>query len=303
MPRVAIIEGGFMKTPIEFPDLKLEYRDYRDNLIVDKNNPILIQKAWRDHFAGGSFFKEDKNGGKAYLGVPNSEDALTWNVFRSLQKESPEGLELIANVFGLSPIEKILFWGCDVESRGDEQQFLNTLIRATDGQLKGTMTEPDIVLIAESEVAFVECKLNLGGNTSPWIARGSHKASDKPTGPEKRLAVYKKVGFREFEGLTDWQDYYQLIRNYVYARLLANAVEKKPVLIPLINGDHKATLEQYFKKAFAGPLGESGVLRKMRTWQDIQTAISSSGLLCRAELFKKFEEALRASRNKGFKED
>jgi len=152
-------------------ELGLKHFDYRTNLIVDVDNPILIQKAWRDRFSGPSYWKEGKDGGKAYLGVQHGEDALTWNVFRGLQKEGPKGHKIISHVLGLSQIEKILFWGCDVESNGEEQQLLSILIRTTDGELKGTMTEPDLVIITTEEVTFVECKLNLNGCQSPWQAR------------------------------------------------------------------------------------------------------------------------------------
>ena len=40
--------------------------DFRTNLIVDANNPVLILKAWRDHDTQG----------RAYLGAPHGEDAL-----------------------------------------------------------------------------------------------------------------------------------------------------------------------------------------------------------------------------------
>lgn len=61
----------------------MEY-DFRNNLIIDKNNPILIQKAWRDRFSAESHWNAGY-GGEAYLSRKNSEDALTWNIFRSLQ--------------------------------------------------------------------------------------------------------------------------------------------------------------------------------------------------------------------------
>lgn len=46
--------------------------DFRDNLIIDRYDPVLA--ALR-----GSKIKD--------LRSENSEDALTWNVFRSLRKE------------------------------------------------------------------------------------------------------------------------------------------------------------------------------------------------------------------------
>ena len=83
--------------------------DFRTNLIVDVNNPVLILKAWRDHDTQG----------RAYLGAPHGEDALTWNVFRSLDptrkptkpaEEVDRDGKTVGRIFGLSgPPEEMLF--------------------------------------------------------------------------------------------------------------------------------------------------------------------------------------------------
>ncbi len=106
--------------------------DYRGNLIADKNNPILIQKAWRDRFSSKSHW--DAGCGIEYISKPNSEDALTWNVFRTLQLSGKKGLKIVSNLFNISKVNTMLFWGCDVESYGEGQQLLNILIRTVDGK-------------------------------------------------------------------------------------------------------------------------------------------------------------------------
>ena len=286
-----------MKSEKIIPEDKKQY-DYRSNLIVDPDNPILIQKAWRDHFSGESYWKEGKDGGKAYLGVRHGEDAMTWNVFRSLQQEGPKGYQVIADIFGLSQVEKILFWGCNVETAGEEQQLLSILIRRTDGQLKGTMTEPDLVLITVSEVVFVECKLNQSGKQSPW--RAQRGPSGRESGAAKRMEVYKER-FPEIDEIKDWQDIYQIIRQYVYARLLGDALGKKPVVIPLINEDHLAVLEHIYLRAKSGPLGQAGILRDMVTWQALLSAISGANLKCGMALQNQMSEAFKASKRYGKK--
>jgi hypothetical protein len=117
--------------------------DFRTNLIVDVNNPVLILKAWRDHDTQG----------RAYLGAPHGEDALTWNVFRSLgptrkptrpAEEVDRDGKTVGRIFGLSgPPEEMLFWGCDPDGTSEAQQELSICLRALDGKLKGNMTEPD----------------------------------------------------------------------------------------------------------------------------------------------------------------
>jgi len=132
--------------------------DYRGNLIVDKDNPILIQKAWRDRFSGEGHWREGY-GGQAYLSRPNSEDALAWNVFRTLQLSGERGLRVISDVFKIFEVDKMLFWGCDVEHHGEEQQLLNILIRTIDGKHRGTMTEPDLVIINNNRKRSCFCRM------------------------------------------------------------------------------------------------------------------------------------------------
>jgi len=275
-------------------DLWFKRFDFRSNLLIDQDNPILIQKAWRDHFAGESYWKEDKDGGKAYLGVLHGEDALTWNVFRSLQKEGPRGYQIISDFFSLSIVKTLLFWGCDVENQGEEQQRLNILIRVIDGQLKGTMTEPDLVVITEREVAFIECKLNISGGQSPWKAQSG--SQDKQSGAFRRRKVYiEKAGLKELEGIEEWTKIYQILRQYMYAKCLAMGFGKRPVIIPLINEVDQDTLISFYAKVLNGQKNKSRVFREMATWQDLQTRIARSDLGSKEKILSKMHEALTAS--------
>lgn len=264
---------------------ELKKYDYRENLVVDRDNSILIQKAWRDRFSDESHWNAGY-GGQAYLSKPNSEDALTWNVFRSLQVAGEDGLRVISDIFETSRVERILFWSCDVEHHGDEQQLLNILIRTIDGKHGGTMTEPDLVLITEEEVVFVECKLNLNGKASPW--KGSK-------GSEKRWKTYIEE-FPELNDITDWISVYQLIRQYVYSKSLSNHLKKKPVVIPLINEKHKEILSSYYSKVKESPINKEDILREFVTWQDTFKIISASDLSSKEIVLTKIKEALQHAR-------
>jgi len=60
------------------------FKDFRDNLITDRDEEEVIKQ-------GNSWLYSRGNvKGLSYLGSENSEDALTWNVFRTLMKEPLE---------------------------------------------------------------------------------------------------------------------------------------------------------------------------------------------------------------------
>ncbi|MBT4400685.1 MAG: hypothetical protein HOM18_12810 [Candidatus Marinimicrobia bacterium] len=243
---------------------ELEKLDYRKNLIADKNNPILIQKAWRDFYSGGSSYGNSLVG-KAYLGVEHGEDALTWNVFRSLQLHGPKGLRVIEKTFGLDTIEGLLFWGCDVESGSNSQQWLNATIRYIDGGIKGPVTEPDMVIITKSQVVFVECKLKRHDLTSPWKA-----SSD---GSKHRYRRYiDTFGYTSLDDLGSWKNVYQLIRNYVYACELAAELDKSPQVIPLIREEDIPFWEPFYIELQSR---EPSIFNQIYSWQDFMPHLSN----------------------------
>lgn len=264
----------------------LEKYDYRENLIVDKDNPILIQKAWRDRFSSESHW-EAGYGGKAYLSRPNSEDALTWNVFRTLQLAGKNGLEVVSNAFGISKVYRMLFWGCDVENHGEEQQLLNILVRTIDGKHPGTMTEPDLVILTEGEVAFVECKLNQSGKTSPWKARGE--------GAEKRFKTYAQR-FPGLKSVAEWKTVYQLIRQYVFAKSLGDYLGKEPLVIPLVNHKHTGVLSPYYSRLRDDLINSKNTFRNFATWQAVMQIISSSNILDEEPILGTVQRALACAR-------
>lgn len=62
------------------------FNDYRDNILIDCNNPILAFKANRDRYFGAA--NQKVYAGHPHIASINSEDALTWNAFRTLQAKS-----------------------------------------------------------------------------------------------------------------------------------------------------------------------------------------------------------------------
>ena len=254
--------GNILKTTEE---LKREIKrlDYRENLIVDQDNPILVQKAWRDRFSHPSHWNAGY-GGKAYLSSDRSEDALTWNVFRSLQKAGLPGLETIGEIFQVSSLESVLFWGCDVELQSESQQILNCLIRAIDGKHMGTMTEPDLVILTDREVAFVECKLNANGKQSPWKAQG--------LGAEKRFNTYvEECGFEKLQNVDTWGQVYQLIRQYIYARSMAAVMDRRPLVFSLVREERPGSWNAFYQ-----PLRDfdQAVFKPLVTWEDVRKSVA-----------------------------
>lgn len=141
--------------------------DFRDHLIVDQNNLVLFQKGWRD----------DDQRGWAYLGVTHGEDALSWNVFHSLDLDPARGAVNQGFLDLGSPVEEVLFWGCNPDGEAEAQQTIGILLRDNDGNQGGTPTEPDLLILNAPGVCFVECKVP--PSHFPWAAKGQPPAARK----------------------------------------------------------------------------------------------------------------------------
>ena len=91
------------------------FLDYRENLIVDADDPILALKAMCDRYTGAS----SSLARHPYLASPHSEDALTGNVYRWLKVHGHAGM--IGDCLVMEAPETVLFWGIDCQAPGEHQ--------------------------------------------------------------------------------------------------------------------------------------------------------------------------------------
>lgn len=192
--------------------------DYHQRILVDAGHPILGFRANRDRFTKGSY------AGYPHLGSRNSEDALAWNVFRTLQLTG--SLETVTGLFGLSRPIGLLFWTIAADPKDQDLQYrVGRVIRSVDGKRRGQITEPDVVIVGGEAVAVVENKLG----------EPDAKMSKAWKGSGARWEDY----LAEMPDLVSLKDYaqsaYQLIRMLFYARILGWELGLQPVLVSLSN--------------------------------------------------------------------
>lgn len=116
------------------------FKDFRDNLITDRDEEEVIKqgKSW--------LYMRGNVKGLSYLGSENSEDALTWNVFRSFMKEPSEKWfsELFPVRIDKGETVRFHFW----------KEFPPPLQRLVP---EGN-THVDLTVEAEKKLIFVEAK-------------------------------------------------------------------------------------------------------------------------------------------------
>ena len=254
--------------------------DFRTRIIVEPDSPILALKANRDRYTQRS---QPSYAGLPYLGSQNSEDALTWNVFRSLQKA--RRLDIVCSNLNIGEPQGMLLWTLapEIDSVNVELQYaVGTLIRKFDGILRGQMTEPDVIILGTTGVAVIECKLSEPEKPLSHLWEGSVDSV------RKRLPIYRQAGPTLLrKDVTDSQTagIYQLVRMAFYALQLGKSFTSAPVVVSLANeknwrrelprlGKSAADLWDFFRDAVEMP----NVRKENISWQRIRGLITDRSL-------------------------
>ncbi|MDH3567261.1 MAG: hypothetical protein OEM61_07875 [Desulfobacteraceae bacterium] len=118
--------------------------DFKDNLIIDPDDPVIASQARNWRYSKGIV----KN--LSYLGSENSEDALTWNVFKTLEKSDPE--KWFSEIFPQITL-------------GKDEQFIDPMLRFWEKYFPPmTRTFPegethaDLTIETSHKLIFVEAK-------------------------------------------------------------------------------------------------------------------------------------------------
>jgi len=253
--------------------------DFRSRIIVDPDSPILAFKASRDRYTR----RWHVYAGLSYLGSRYSEDALTWNVFRSLQKAQKLGF--VCDEFRIGEPLGLLLWtlATEVDNVSAKLQYsAGMLIRKFDGILPGQTTEPDVIILGTKGVAVIECKLSEPEKAPSHLWKGLLGSVTK------RLPIYRQAEPNLLKkDVTDAQiaEIYQLVRMAFYALQLGKSFHCAPVIVSLANeknwrreiprlGKSAAELWDFFRDAIETP-----DLRKENiNWQHIRGLITDRSL-------------------------
>jgi hypothetical protein len=269
-----------MEHPINRDDIVAE--DYRERIIVDPDNPILAFKANRDRYT--NLPRQKQYAGRPYLGSKQSEDALTWNVFRTLQEA--RRLDIVGDRLGIGQPHGLLLWTLapEIDDINAELQYVTgSLIRKFDGIFRGQMTEPDVIVLGTNGIAVIECKLSEPDRAVSHLWEGSVASV------EKRLPIYKEKNPNLINKTIDSNDIapvYQLVRMAFYAMELGASFRVKPLVISLANERNwTKEIKKLYKSAFElwemfcnSILGRGSPRCESLTWQDLREIIEGTSL-------------------------
>lgn len=194
----------------------------------------------------------------------NSEDAVTWNVFRYLDKEEhlSDFVEMITGKTDES-VEDIIYWSY---SKTQENQW-DLLAKAQNvfGEKNGRGSEPDLAIETDKSIIFIEAKFNSGNTT-------------EPSNPDESLPLYSKGGnnwskkvFREsLEDVAMKRKRYELMRFWLLGTWMADQKGKDFYLINLVREAGGENLESTFRPSIKESKGGPHIrMLKRINWEEI----------------------------------
>lgn len=236
------------------------YADVRRNLIVDAD-------LFATRVLGHPFKYESDR-----FNAENSEDALSWNVFRSLQ--NAKSLRSVAQLITGSEFNEepqLYLWG--LRSSDDSFEPWDLLISARERfeknlPVKRPLTEPDIALYLPGRyLILIEAKFT---SPNPYYADGPRKNTVSLTKSEL-LEIYWDDAIRSLDrqkALAASRVHYQLWRNLVFAEWMSGleGPHTQPFLANLTREGHETTSCGEFRSLLSA---NEGSCFQHATWQQL----------------------------------
>ncbi len=152
------------------------YEQWQDNIVIDADNPAIVSQSAKGYYRGLAK-------GLSRLGSENSEDALTWNIFRTLQN-MPVSMWLHSIIQPFPP---------DVDSA--VLHFWKSYAPPPSYPYAEGKSEVDLAIETDTALLFIEAKFG-----SP--------VSKNTSGNKKRNQVIRNIDVGSYHASKDKKDFY-----------------------------------------------------------------------------------------------
>ena len=201
----------------------------------------------------------------------NSEDAVTWNVFRYLEKQKLlEGF--LSRLTGV-PVDDcdVIYWSyCQSQAkRGCWSPLQQVREEFELNPSKGS--EPDLIVKANNALFLIETKLNASNNTVPT----SKDPAVKVKYENGCQGWYNQVFKSPFDQIAVIDRKYELLRFWLLGSKMADRLHTSFYLVNLVPQEKETTIESVFKKHIK-ETSERKFLRA--TWEEIYRYIENKGI-------------------------
>jgi len=232
-----------------------EYQSELDNLL------------WKDEADLDLFERIKKVKRESRIARDNSEDAVTWNVFRFLERNNLVESTLSSIIGVALKSSEVIYWSYSQQEKSS--WFELNKAREEFGEEIKRSSEPDVIIKTDSTLFFIEAKLNAGNETNPGNISDSKKYK---TGGNN---WFSKVFKSDFKKVAIDEKKYELLRFWLLGTWIAERQKLDFYLVNLVLSGREKNIEAIFKRH----IYETQSRKFIRiTWEDIYQQILNSGL-------------------------
>ncbi len=195
----------------------------------------------------------------------NSEDAISWNIFRYLE-DTNQVAKLLSWVTqtGQHLIE-LIYWSYSQKDNGAWSELNKA--RKEFGEKLQRSSEPDLIALTDTALFFIEAKLTATNNTSP---SGSNNGTNYLAGGNK---WHKKVFVSDFNTVAIKAKKYELFRFWLLGSWLANKMKLDFCQVNLVLTKRETDIE---KRISPHIQIETNRQFKRVTWEEIYNFIAEN---------------------------
>ena len=229
------------------------YPDQVDNLLW-KNYPDLDLLGWLKRFKRENRMEHD-----------NSEDAVTWNVFRYLETAGQLS-EYLSSMVG-SPVTnpEIIYWSYNQREHGVWPELKKA--RKEFGESRGRGTEPDLIIVTDTQLFWIEAKLT-ASNETPRKDDADRKKYETGGG-----GWFQQVFQSDYHTIAVKEKKYELMRLWLLGSWAAAQLDLDFYLVNLVRAEHEKDIEHRFGRHLKTDSKRSFV---RWTWESIYKFISEN---------------------------
>lgn len=234
------------------------YKSHTDNLLWNDNADTALLK---------NILKVKR---ESRMSSENSEDALSWNVFRFLEKNQllSAFLKNISN--NDHKIIDIIYWSYSKNENTLWSLLKNARLEFGESCDKGS--EPDIIILTDTTLFFIEAKFfssNITSGTKETLKNRINNSKKYETGGDKHFA---KIFQKDYKSIVLDQKY-ELMRFWILGTWIAKKLNVKFQLVNIVMKNRKLNIEPDFGKHI---VADSNNTFSRYTWETIYTTIKGN---------------------------
>jgi hypothetical protein len=198
----------------------------------------------------------------------NSEDALTWNVFRYLEKTNQVASNLSSLIDASVTSPRVVYWSYSQTAQDVWPELAQA--RAEFGEHAARSSEPDLIVVSDAALFFIEAKLTATNNTMP--SRPQHTKKYLTGGNNWYQRVFKS----DYGTLTIQERLYELTRFWLLGSWIAAQLDVNYYLVNLVLEDREKDIEKRFRSHLR-PNKRWSFLRW--SWENIYHIVSKNAVV------------------------